>query len=901
MNWRIRLLGEVGVTFGMREVTHFESSRVVALLARLALYPERIHPREELIELLWPETEPVIGRHRLRTALSSLRRQLEPPGTVGNLFVVDRNSLRLNPEVFVCDVRELERAIRQKQWQAAKTLAQGPLLLGFYDDWIIAERDRLEALCEALPETSIASSEISEISETSEISAISEPSLAFRPLLPAYLTTFFGRTTDKMVLVEMLRQNRLVTLTGPGGVGKTRLSVEVARQIALELAGAFDQGAFDQGAFDRCAFVALSECFEPSGLTERVRGALGLQGEVDIFEVLIEQKTLLVLDNLEHLLDGGVALGVAELLARLPLLTCLVTSRRTLGVEGEREFVLTPLPMAPEMMSESPAVALFLDRARAVRPDFTLTERNKDDILAIERLLEGVPLAIELAASRIRAYSLPLLREQLTTHFSAFAHTGSRVHKDDHHRSLHAAVNWSWQLLSSRQQHFLAALCIFRKGWTVAAATSVCNEPEAQYLLEELVAASLIVVDEQPNGTMRFRLLEMIRSFLQECLTPEQWENLQQVHRAYFLHWCVSLGCQWHLMSGEAGNIQVALERAVAHGATDQALSLLRPNRILWELKGGAEANLDLLHRTLALPTPSEQMRCAGLLEAGSLLMTIAGERNQARLYLDEALELAQKTKSEALEADVLRAQINLEWVHYGESKETSARIEHALSLARHAGARETEANLLNLCGILAVRRDHAFASAEQFYQQAQTIYEERGDEIHANYVLLNRANAALESGNSLVALEQYGHCRKVCQTQGDKVLEVDVANSIGALLSSLGRWAEAEVIFQGAIQQAWQLGYLYMLGHALWNQAEVLAHLDHLGHQGHAERAARLLGFSEHFWLTHFSALTDDDQGYIKRVRQECVLQMGETQTHLLLGEGRALSLRDAVSLAVG
>ena len=120
MNWRIRLLGRVRVTFGTQEVTHFDSSRVVALLARLALYPERIHPREELIDLLWPEVEPEVGRHRLRTALSSLRRQLEPPGTTGNLFIVDRHSLRLNPQAFVYDITEWERAIRRKQWIDAK-------------------------------------------------------------------------------------------------------------------------------------------------------------------------------------------------------------------------------------------------------------------------------------------------------------------------------------------------------------------------------------------------------------------------------------------------------------------------------------------------------------------------------------------------------------------------------------------------------------------------------------------------------------------------------------------------------------------------------------------------------------------------------------------------------------
>ena len=258
MSWRITLLGEVRVTYGALEVTHFESSRVVALLARLALSPERVHPREELIELLWPDIELEVGRHRLRQALSSLRKTLEPPGTEAPLFITDRHALRLNPQAFACDVQELERALRQKRWAEARVLHKGELLPGFYDDWILTKRERLEALCDEIP-------------------ANTEPP-APAPLLPSYLTTFFGRDTEKATLTTLLRESRLVTLTGPGGIGKTRFSVEVVCALARE--------------FERCAFVALAECFDPGGLTERVRGVLGLQSSIELVEALSEQKLL---------------------------------------------------------------------------------------------------------------------------------------------------------------------------------------------------------------------------------------------------------------------------------------------------------------------------------------------------------------------------------------------------------------------------------------------------------------------------------------------------------------------------------------------------------------------------------------------------------------------------------
>ena len=140
MSWRISFLGKISATREGTTLSRFESSRAVALLARLALFPRRTHPREELIELLWPEIDPAVGRNRLRNALSVLRRELEPPGTVGTLFLVDRHSVRFHPQAFVCDARELERAIQHRRWTEATALRHGELLPGFYDDWICQER-----------------------------------------------------------------------------------------------------------------------------------------------------------------------------------------------------------------------------------------------------------------------------------------------------------------------------------------------------------------------------------------------------------------------------------------------------------------------------------------------------------------------------------------------------------------------------------------------------------------------------------------------------------------------------------------------------------------------------------------------------------------------------------------
>ncbi|MGC4043296.1 MAG: winged helix-turn-helix domain-containing protein [Armatimonas sp.] len=873
MIWKIALLGRVEVRFGTREVTRFESTRVVALLARLALFPNRIHPREELIELLWPDTEPAVGRNRLRSTLSTLRRQLESSEAEGDLFQVSRHSLRLNPQACTCDVWELEQAIRQKRWNTASALHRGELLPGFYDDWIVTERERLEAFCDDLEDRQDGGSSL-------ETPALESDSVALAPLLPGYLTAFFGRETEKEALIALLRESRLVTLTGSGGIGKTRLSVEVARRLAPE--------------FERCAFVALAECLEPTALLERIRLALGLQGRTVLAEALMEQRTLLILDNFEQLLEGGGGLVVSELLTHLPLLTCLVTSRRTLGVSGEREWALLPLPVPTEAEPGSAALALFVDRARAIRPDFAVTERNQGDLLALARLLEGVPLAIELVASRIRALSLTELSERLTQHFAELARAPLRSHKEERHRSLHATVEWSWRLLSPRLQRFLASLSVFRGGWSATAAVSVCSEPDAAALLEELVADSLVTVTERENGTMRFHLLEMIRSFVEERLDLTRRAELQQAHAAYFLEWCRALGCQWHHMDSELENLRASLDFAVATENAELALRLLRPIRLLLGFRGGAEPSLPVFRRALALSGGAPDLRCLGLLELSALLVMLQ-ERGEARTYFEKARSVAKEAgENPAQELALLRGEIQLAAPRFESPDSVLPLFERALALARQLEERETEANLLNFYGTFALRIQENLEEAEQLFQRSEALYAALDDRLHANYVLLNRANTAMEAGRLPEALERYGQCRQACRLLSDHVLETYVDNSTGTLLSKMGEWDAAKAHLLACLRQAWRLGYRYILGFALLNLPEPLART------GQIEAAASLLGFVESYWPAHHVPFTEEDHEYIHRVQQLCGERLGEAPARFLFGSGSALPLRDAVFLAL-
>ena len=217
--WQVELLGGLRATQGERVVTRFETGRVAALLACLALFP-RSHPREELIERLWPDVAPEVGRNRLRNALATLRGQLEPPGVpAGSVLSTDRFAVMLPRQNVETDVARWERLIQARKYAEAEALWKGELLPGFYDDWIVEERERLNALRTSGPTLPPVPSPESPTPSPQEALVA----------LPGYLTRFFGRTTEREQLAALLDTEHLVTVTGPGGVGKTRISVEVAR------------------------------------------------------------------------------------------------------------------------------------------------------------------------------------------------------------------------------------------------------------------------------------------------------------------------------------------------------------------------------------------------------------------------------------------------------------------------------------------------------------------------------------------------------------------------------------------------------------------------------------------------------------------------------------------------
>jgi predicted ATPase/class 3 adenylate cyclase len=408
---------------------------------------------------------------------------------------------------------------------------------------------------------------------------------ARRDNLPVQLTSLVGRQEEIAEVRGLLARTRLVTLSGPGGVGKTRLAVAVAERLRDRFAAGI-------------VFVPLAAVTRPEQVVAGIARAVGadLAGTDAPLEALAEQlghdRWLLVLDNLEQVTDVAGDLG--ELLARCPGVAILATSRTVLGLGAEREYPVAPLslPADPagdsvEALLSAPAVALFVERARAVRPDFALTQRTAWAVVELCRRLEGLPLAIELAAARTRLLDPDALLDRLAGSLDALG-TGA-VDLPERQRTLRATVDWSVDLLEEAERSLLEAAAIFVDGWTIPAAAQVAglDEDRALDLSEALARHSLIHLDRTELGS-RLRMLGTVREFVAERLAARpDLAEIKRRHAEYYrgLAEQADVGLrgrgigEWlQRLEAEAGNLAAAVGWYLAHDPTP----LPHLFRVLW-------------------------------------------------------------------------------------------------------------------------------------------------------------------------------------------------------------------------------------------------------------------------------------------------------------------------------
>ena len=650
----------------------------------------------------------------------------------------------------------------------------------------------------------------------------SQPSPVVTPftpgVIPAQRTRFFGREECVAKLLEMFDtpETRLITLTGLGGSGKTRLALAVAERLYDDFNGAV--------WFVPLAAVTAAERI-PSAILQtmgiRVDGATPVMDQAA--EALSERPSLLILDNFEQLSeDGGVVLQ--ELLDRLPNLTCLVTSRHRLLVSGEYEYAVMPLatpqsPGTPERLQEFASVQLFVDRAQSARRDFELTPANSASVASLCHYLEGIPLAIELAAAYVQALTPAQIRARLSPRLSLLVNRQKDAPK--RHASLRATLEWSYQLLPAEVQRFLGRLSVFRDGWTLEAADALCADGHALEYLLQLRERSLITVEEI-GETTRYRMLETVREYASEQLTESERIAASRVHAEFYLTQAEIAEAE--LVGPDAPDWLAALERdhpnfreALAftlseplpkscavrselnsegcNTGEDSSGAALRIAAALWRfwyLHGHYDEGSDWLQKALEREGGAPATCMKAWRGAGNLAYD-CGKFDRAYTAYTKLLSLARQTGIISEEGAALGSLGNLALAQ-GDLEQARLMLEQSLALFRQCEhPRGMALVLANLALVTLDSGDPLGACA--LHKESLALFEQTHDTHNLALANNNLGHAALQAGDYSAAQEHLLKSFQLARTLGSPFLELYAAVNLASLLAHLQRWRQAALL----------------------------------------------------------------------------------------------------------
>jgi predicted ATPase/DNA-binding NarL/FixJ family response regulator/transcriptional regulator with XRE-family HTH domain len=560
-----------------------------------------------------------------------------------------------------------------------------------------------------------------------------------KSVLPIPLSSFVGREREVADVQRLLGAGRLVTLTGPGGIGKTRLALEAARGVSVE------------DSADGIALADLSPLTTPEVVPEQVAAALGVreqsgQSLIELLaDVLRSRRVLLVLDNCEHVLDVCADLA-ATLLPICPTMRILATSREPLGVVGEVTFSVPPLSLPDpepevsiERLLEGAAVRLFVERAQAARSDFVLKQEDAAALAGVCRRLDGIPLAIELAAARVGVLSIAQIAERLNDPLRLLV--GGNRSAPARQQTLRATLEWSHELLDEPERRVFERLSIFAGGWTLEAAEAVCAgegvEPEAVLdLLSHLVHHSLVLA-ELVDGVPRYRLLETLRQLARERLDQRVDAAATRDQHAEFFTTLAEQAASAMLgpdesiwldrLEREHDNLRAALRRLIDERAVADAQRLAGALGRFWFFHGHLAEGRAWLAGVLAMPGAAQPTRGRAACQFGSSVLAMAqGDRLEAEAAAHRA-RLDWQTLGIGGEEAFALYLMGLLALMRGESADACIRFDEGLATARKAAHRVGEG--MNLWGLamLTVRREGTFPEARAAAQAATECFTQAG------------------------------------------------------------------------------------------------------------------------------------------------------------------------------
>jgi predicted ATPase/DNA-binding XRE family transcriptional regulator len=662
--------------------------------------------------------------------------------------------------------------------------------------------------------------------------------------LPASLTTFIGRGKEQVDVIQLLKKHRLVTLTGSGGVGKTRLSIQAAADLLTE---------FPIGIW----LVELAPLTDPALVPQSVCAVMGVKpdGDTSALEALTNylrnKKLLLVLDNCEHLIEACAQL-CNSLLRSCPDLHILASSREALNLNGEQAYRVPSLslPDSKDMLQiilESEAVKLFVERATASHSEFEINEDNAPIIALICKRLDGIALAIELAASRVKMFKVEQIAMRLDDVFRLL--TGNSRTALPRQQTLRALIDWSYNLLSIKEQTLLRKLSVFIGGWTLDSAEAVCGNNGMLDLLTRLVDKSLVSVDQEHGDESRYYLLETVRQYAHEKLVESNEDDqLRQVHLDHFLKTAERIAPELHTRSmlywleylkTDYPNFQVALESAQE---CEDETGLLLCNALfrLWENRSEyRKEGIEWIGKFLNRNPARSRTRVLALLNFYNLSTNSPGSTSEKVIaHLNESLALARDLGDHACLAMVLGSQGSYELFNGNydaaqgfydqsliESRQSGdqrligialyrlgqlfwyrteyaaaqAHFEEGLVFLRKVGDLGWWALDLNFLGLMSTEQGD-WKTARRYFEEALSLSKEAHDRSYTSVYLLNLGFLSLGIGDFEQGISFLIQARDLVQNTPDDHFFYDILKGLGEIARFQEKFDQAAAFYKEAL-----------------------------------------------------------------------------------------------------